>query len=56
MSEKGGARNLSAIWGAHFRHSSADQVGKFCRFGFRPQATKVSAKGRMSAYCGPMCK
>jgi len=26
------------------RRSSADQIGKLCRFGFRPQATKVSAR------------
>jgi hypothetical protein len=42
----GGARNLAAVWGEHFRRPSANQVGKLCRFGFRPQATKVSAKGR----------
>jgi hypothetical protein len=36
-------RNLAAVWGEHFRRPSADQVGKLCRFGFRPQATKVSA-------------
>jgi hypothetical protein len=37
-------RNLAAVWGEHFRRPSANQVGKLCRFGFRPQATKVSAK------------
>jgi len=33
-----------------------DHVGKLCRFGFRSQATKVSAKGRVPAYCRPGCK
>jgi hypothetical protein len=45
-------RNLAAVWGEHFRRPSAYQVGKLCRFGFRPQATKVSAKGRVPTYCG----
>jgi hypothetical protein len=45
-------RNLAAVWGEHFRRPSANQVGKLCRFGFRPQATKVSAKGRVPTCCG----
>ena len=45
-------RNLAAVWGEHFRCPSANQVGKLCRFGFRPQATKVSANGRVPTYCG----
>jgi len=40
----GGARNLPARLCENSRRSSADQVGKLCRFGFRPQATKVSAR------------
>ena len=43
------------IWrryGASISGAQANQVGKLCRFGFRPQATKVSAKGRVPTYCG----
>ena len=40
----GGTRNLPARLCENSRCSSADQVGKLCRFGFRPQATKVNAR------------
>jgi len=40
------------IWRRYGASISANQVGKLCRFGFRPQATKVNAKGRVPTYCG----